>query len=121
MYAYGTTFHHFFERKHHDDNRHDHRSGPRRPRPTAHVLHVHGIAATIYEADPSPEARTQGGQLDIHDNNGQLALEAAGLTNEFHSIIHRGGAATRMLAPDGTLLFERNPTTAPVGDPKCSR
>ena len=86
----------------------------------ARVLHVHGIAATIYEADPSPEARTQGGQLDIHDNNGQLALEAAGLTNEFHSIIHRGGAATRMLAPDGTLLFEE-PDDGTSGRPEVLR
>ena len=86
----------------------------------ARVLHVHGIAATIHEADPSPEARTQGGQLDIHDNNGQLALEAAGLTNEFHSIIHRGGAATRMLAPDGTLLFEE-PDDGTSGRPEVLR
>ena len=72
----------------------------------ARVLHVHGIPATIYEAEPSAHARTQGGQLDIHENNGQLALAAAGLTAEFHAIIHEGGAASRVLDSNGRVLLE---------------
>ena len=72
----------------------------------ARVLQVHGIPATIYEAEPSAEARTQGGQLDIHEHNGQLALEAAGLTDEFRAIIHGGGEATRMLDQHGTVLLD---------------
>ena len=71
----------------------------------ARVLHVHGIPATIYEAEPSAAARTQGGQLDIHPDDGQLALEAAGLTGEFRAIIHEGGEALRVLGPDGTVLL----------------
>ncbi|HEY2795417.1 MAG TPA: FAD-dependent monooxygenase, partial [Micromonosporaceae bacterium] len=72
----------------------------------ARVLHVHGIPATIYEAEESADARTQGGQLDIHEYNGQLALEAAGLTDEFRAIIHEGGEATHVLASDGTVLLD---------------
>ena len=72
----------------------------------ARVLHVHGIASTIYESDPGAEARTQGGMLDIHDYNGQLALKAAGLYEQFVGLIHPGGQAMRVLTKEGKVLFE---------------
>jgi 2-polyprenyl-6-methoxyphenol hydroxylase-like FAD-dependent oxidoreductase len=86
----------------------------------ARVLHVHGIPATIYEAEPSAEARTQGGQLDIHEHNGQLALEAAGLTEEFRAIIHEGGEATRMLDQHGAVLLDQ-PDDGTAGRPEVLR
>jgi 2-polyprenyl-6-methoxyphenol hydroxylase-like FAD-dependent oxidoreductase len=73
----------------------------------ARVLHVHGIPATVYEAEPSPTARTQGGMLDIHEHNGQLAIEAAGLTDVFRGLVLEGREASRVLAPDGTVLLDQ--------------
>jgi 2-polyprenyl-6-methoxyphenol hydroxylase-like FAD-dependent oxidoreductase len=86
----------------------------------ARVLHVNGIPVTIYEADASAAARMQGGQLDIHENNGQPALEAAGLTDEFHAIIHEGGDATRMLDAQGAVLYEE-PSDPANGRPEVLR
>jgi 2-polyprenyl-6-methoxyphenol hydroxylase-like FAD-dependent oxidoreductase len=86
----------------------------------ARVLHVHGIPATIYEADPWEDARTQGGQLDIHPDDGQLALEAAGLTDEFRAIIHQGGEALRALDPQGAVLLEQ-PDEGAAGRPEVLR
>jgi 2-polyprenyl-6-methoxyphenol hydroxylase-like FAD-dependent oxidoreductase len=86
----------------------------------ARVLHVHGIAATIYEAEASADARTQGGMLDIHEDNGQLALKAAGLLDEFRRIIHEGGEATRVLDQHGTVLLDE-PDDGSGGRPEVDR
>jgi len=86
----------------------------------ARVLHLQGIAATVYEADASAYARTQGGLLDIHDFNGQLALKDAGLFEEFTALIHHGGQATRVLDQYGAVLLEQ-PDDGSGGRPEVQR
>src|ERR1700753_746314 len=72
----------------------------------ARVLHRHRIPVVVHDADASAGARTQGGQLDLHEHNGQRALDIAGLTSEYREIIHRGGGAQRVLDQRGTVLAE---------------
>ncbi|MEU8818771.1 NAD(P)/FAD-dependent oxidoreductase [Actinoplanes sp. NPDC048796] len=72
----------------------------------ARVLHRHDVPVTVYDAEDSARSRTQGGQLDLHEHNGQRALEIAGLTAEFRAIIHAGGGAQRVLDQHGTVLAE---------------
>jgi len=86
----------------------------------ARVLHVHGIPVEVYEAEASAGARTQGGQLDIHEDDGQAALAAAGLTDGFHALVHRGGEATRVLDRDGTVLLDE-PDDGTGGRPEVLR
>jgi 2-polyprenyl-6-methoxyphenol hydroxylase-like FAD-dependent oxidoreductase len=86
----------------------------------ARVLHVHGIPATIYEAEPSAGARTQGGQLDIHAHDGQLALKDAGLFDAFRAIIHEGGEASRVLDQHGAVLLDE-PDDGNGGRPEVLR
>ena len=86
----------------------------------ARVLHVHGIPATVYEADASAGARTHGGQLDIHEHNGQLALRAAGLFEQFRGLVHEGAEASRVLDPQGTVLLDE-PDDGTGGRPEVLR
>ncbi|HEY9138494.1 MAG TPA: NAD(P)/FAD-dependent oxidoreductase, partial [Terriglobus sp.] len=86
----------------------------------ARVLHVHGIAATVYEAEASQEARGQGGLLDIHTYNGQLALKDAELFEEFRALIQSEAESQYVLDKDANILLYQ-PDKGNGGRPEVPR
>ncbi|MED7948574.1 NAD(P)/FAD-dependent oxidoreductase [Kitasatospora sp. NPDC058201] len=69
----------------------------------ARVLHVHGVAATVYEREPSRDARVQGGTLDLHGDTGRRAVREAGLDTEFWAKARPEGEDFRLLDKHGTV------------------
>jgi hypothetical protein len=59
----------------------------------ASVLYKNGITAVVYDAYLSATSRHQGGMLDIHQETGQAALQAAGLLDAFGKLTLEHGDA----------------------------
>ncbi|MDT6985297.1 FAD-dependent oxidoreductase [Streptomyces lusitanus] len=75
----------------------------------ARILARHGITATVHDRDAGPGARDQGGTLDLHADNGQIALREAGLLEEFFQLARPEGQEMRQLDPSGRVLFHHVP------------
>ncbi|MET4389798.1 2-polyprenyl-6-methoxyphenol hydroxylase-like FAD-dependent oxidoreductase [Bradyrhizobium sp. F1.4.3] len=71
----------------------------------ARILHCAGIAASVFEKETHALERPQGGTLDLHVDDGQLALKRAGLEAEFRRIARYEDQGSRLYDKHGTLLF----------------
>ncbi|MDC2959951.1 NAD(P)/FAD-dependent oxidoreductase [Streptomyces gilvifuscus] len=87
----------------------------------ARVLHRHGHPVTVFERDPSPDARPPGGTLDLHEGLGQLAMDKAGLPAEFQALSRPEGQAMRILDTDGTVLRDWRPRPDERANPEIDR
>jgi len=85
----------------------------------AAILQRRGAHITIYERDRSPEdIRTSGGTLDIHAEDGQVALAAAGVMERFRELARPTGE--RMVDERGIIAIEEEPDRE-FGRPEIDR
>ncbi|MET9919228.1 NAD(P)/FAD-dependent oxidoreductase [Streptomyces sp. NPDC006435] len=78
----------------------------------ARVLQRHGIAVTVHDLEASPEARGQGGTLDMHPGSGRYALREAGLLDDFLALSRPEGRQMRVVGRDGRIVFDGIPPEA---------
>ncbi|MFG2598221.1 FAD-dependent oxidoreductase [Streptomyces sp. NPDC048462] len=87
----------------------------------ARVLQRHGIAVTVYDRDPDRNSRNQGGSLDLHDDNGQIALREAGLLTEFFALARFEGQEMRRVDPAGNVIARHVPDEDETARPEIDR
>ncbi|WP_229403129.1 FAD-dependent oxidoreductase [Micromonospora okii] len=87
----------------------------------ARILQRHGLAVTVYDRDPDPDARNQGGTLDLHADNGQIALREAGLLDEFFRLCRPEGQENRIMDVHGELRAHLVPDDGELFKPEIDR
>ena len=87
----------------------------------ARILQQHGMAVTVHDRDSGPDARNQGGTLDLHADNGQIALREAGLLEEFFKLARPEGQEMRQMDPNGTITSHQVPEADELFKPEIDR
>ncbi|GLQ99246.1 FAD-dependent oxidoreductase [Dyella mobilis] len=87
----------------------------------ARILQRRGLNATVYERDLTAEIRDQGGSLDLHEDNGQIALREAGLLEEFFRLARPEGQQMRKLNSLGHVLDDELPEEGNLFKPEIDR
>ena len=87
----------------------------------ARILQRHGVTVTVYDRDPSPGARNQGGTLDLHADDGPIALREAGLLDEFFQRARAEGQEMRELDISGKIRTHHVPDSGDLFKPEIDR
>lgn len=75
----------------------------------------------MYDRDPDAGARDQGGSLDLHEEDGQLALREAGLLAEFFALARVEGQEMRDMDRSGRVVAHHLPEEGETARPEIDR
>jgi 2-polyprenyl-6-methoxyphenol hydroxylase-like FAD-dependent oxidoreductase len=88
----------------------------------ARILQRQGLQVTVYDRDADSDSRDQGGSLDLREDDGQLALTAAGLIGRFHELARPEGQEWRQFDPaTGEVFFHEVPAAGEMAKPEIDR
>ena len=74
----------------------------------ARLLQVNHISCYVFELNKDRHNRGQGGSLDLHEGSAQLALQEAGLFNQFMAVARPEGEVLKIYEPNGHLLLDES-------------
>ncbi len=74
----------------------------------ARLLQQGGARVSLFERDQSRSARVQGSALDLHEDSGLAALEAAGLMDAFWANHRPDLNSLRLADAEGRILYEHS-------------
>lgn len=74
----------------------------------ARILQKHGVRATVYERESSPNVRSQGGSLDLHQESGLQALKEADLFSAFLKFARYEDQQMRVLDKNGVVHLDED-------------
>ncbi|CZR68910.1 related to tetracycline resistance protein from transposon Tn4351/Tn4400 [Phialocephala subalpina] len=78
------------------------------------------ITLTVFESEPTPDYRSQGGTLDLHPSTGLKAMKKSGLHDEFMKYARYESATMRVVDKNLKTYF-RVPESKGVGNPEIDR
>jgi 2-polyprenyl-6-methoxyphenol hydroxylase-like FAD-dependent oxidoreductase len=87
----------------------------------ARILQQRGMPVTVYDRDRDAASRNQGGSLDLHDDDGQLALREAGLLEEFFALARFEGQEMREMDAAGSIRSHHIPAADETATPEIDR
>ncbi|WPU99616.1 NAD(P)/FAD-dependent oxidoreductase [Mucilaginibacter sp. cycad4] len=74
----------------------------------ARLLQMNGAKVNVYERDANREVRVQGATLDLHEESGLKALEAAGLMDAFNTNYRPGADKLRVVDKHGNIVLDEH-------------
>jgi 2-polyprenyl-6-methoxyphenol hydroxylase-like FAD-dependent oxidoreductase len=87
----------------------------------ARLLQLRDVFVNVYERDAGPNARAQGGSLDLHKESGQLAINRCGLDYQFHAVSRPEGQASLVYDKHGILRASSNASQESQSSPEIDR
>jgi 2-polyprenyl-6-methoxyphenol hydroxylase-like FAD-dependent oxidoreductase len=72
----------------------------------ARLLQMNGADVKVYERDAHKDARAKGATLDLHEESGLAALDAAGLMEAFWANYRPGADALRIADKHANLIYD---------------
>lgn len=87
----------------------------------ARLLSRRGFDVRVFERDAAPDARPQGGSLDLRRDSGQRAIRAAGLAEAFAGLSRDDAKAFRMIGADGQEIPGESQGTHEDAGPEIDR